>query len=245
MSAEIPQLTNEQREQIRAEEIFRRELQRSLDAQTPPPSGRARAWALLNSSFVLWLLSSVVVSLLAAQYAAFQTNQAERVRTQNLVRRLDTEIGNRIHYAGIDLELIRQNTDYQSRARPDGKETLDWTQGSLHQRIASFLDNSVPNHDPLVAGHQVEVSVYPEYRSSRFHALIIELIRLVPSSETAALQSALSAYLKSVKLGADLSLRRPATLEEQVKAIDAASSLLLSEIQLPRWRVGTSAASSN
>ena len=129
--------------------------------QTPPRFLVGQAVGV--PELVAWAVvpSAVVVTALTTQYAACQADRAERMRIQNLVRRLDTEISNRIYYAGIDLKLIQQNTDYQSRERPDGKETLEWTVSSLYKRMASFLDNSVPNPDWLVAGSRIEVSVFP------------------------------------------------------------------------------------
>lgn len=240
-------LTDEQRQQIRAEEIFRRELRRSIDEQKPPLSRREKVWALLNSSFVLWLLSSVLVSWLTTQYAEYQSAEAERLRRQDLVRRLDTEIGTRIFYAGLHLELVRKNT-VDSGAGPDGKAVLKRTERSLYKDLELFLDNSEVSRN---------VSVFADYRSKNFVPLVIELSELVPADEVTELQSApspsaatsdssavptelqsaLAAFLKVTELGANLSLDRAVGLEEQVKAINATLSLLHTEIQRPRWRL--------
>lgn len=98
-------------------------------------------------------------------------------------------------------------------------------------RTGSFLDNSIVKT-------KRDVSVFTDYRSSNFSALVIELSTVVPTDGVAGLQSALAAYLKCTKLGADLSLQGAATLKDQVKAIDGASALLHTEIQRPCWRLG-------
>ena len=74
--------------------------------------------------------------------------------------------------------------------------------------------------------------------------MITELSTSVPPDELPALRGALSTYLEAVKIGADLSLGRPATLEQQVEAMNAVSRLL-TKIQLPRWRLDMYAPSSN
>lgn len=105
-------LTEEERARIRAEEVFRLETRRELEASKPRPSYREQLWALLNSSFALWFLSSVVLASLGSAYARYQTGQLEQARKVEIKRRLDTEISNRIVEAvtgsRIDVTRIEQ-----------------------------------------------------------------------------------------------------------------------------------------
>jgi hypothetical protein len=54
-------LNNEQRQRLRAEEIFRQEVRRDIEARVQDRSRRAKFWHALNTPFVLWVLSSIVV----------------------------------------------------------------------------------------------------------------------------------------------------------------------------------------
>jgi hypothetical protein len=69
------------RVRIRAEELFREEVRASFCPR--PAKLSARIWILLNSSFVLFLCSSVVLSGISWQYqrqSASQQRQSERER---------------------------------------------------------------------------------------------------------------------------------------------------------------------
>src|SRR5687767_15977276 len=124
-------LSEERRQQISAEEVFRNEVRRSLEAKPTPQSGGAHTWTLLNSSFPLSVLSTLVVGTITGLYTRYETRTAEEVRKQEsveseaarrreLVRDLDIEIGNRIAYATLRLEewkeeITRRKTQYTER----------------------------------------------------------------------------------------------------------------------------------
>ena len=59
-------LTPEERARIRQEEVLRAEIRKELAPASPPPSPQGWQekwwWKILNSTFGIWLLSSVVVA---------------------------------------------------------------------------------------------------------------------------------------------------------------------------------------
>jgi hypothetical protein len=55
-----------------------------------------RLWAFLNSSFGLWVLSSVLLAGATWLYSLSQAHNTEVARKAEVVRRLDAEIGNRL-----------------------------------------------------------------------------------------------------------------------------------------------------
>jgi hypothetical protein len=57
-----------------------------------PKGVSERIWRVLNSAFILWLLSTGAVWLISRAYASWE----ESTGTRELVRRLDLEIGSRI-----------------------------------------------------------------------------------------------------------------------------------------------------
>lgn len=52
-------LTEEEKERIRHEEIFRAEIRESIENDSPSP--KKKTWKFLNSPFGVWLLSSNAV----------------------------------------------------------------------------------------------------------------------------------------------------------------------------------------
>jgi hypothetical protein len=109
-------LNEDDKARIRAEEIFRGEVHLELEAQRPPKPWHERVWSLLNSSFMLWVLSSVVLSVVSFEYARHQARVEQRKLHADLERSLTTEIGNRISMAQnglrIDTMRIKQVTQF-------------------------------------------------------------------------------------------------------------------------------------
>jgi hypothetical protein len=85
-------LSNEERQHLRAEEIFRQEVRRDIEARVQDRSRRAKFWHALNTPFVLWVLSSIVVGSFGWAFSTFQASRDEKARNLELVRKLDTEI---------------------------------------------------------------------------------------------------------------------------------------------------------
>ena len=86
-------LTEEERENIRAEEIFRAEIRASLSGEK---STRVRAWEVLNSAFALWLLSTVAIGLITWSYSTMQEKQARNAASQKTITNIDIEVAQRL-----------------------------------------------------------------------------------------------------------------------------------------------------
>jgi len=177
----------------------------------------ARLWKLLNSSFVLWLLSSVLISGLTALYTHRQSRQAQEVQNRALQRRLDAEIGNRIYSTRLGLEVWRTNI---SRGSPPG------TTRGAYAFVALYLNNTAPN---------VDYAVFGEYRTRTFTSLLIELSTLVDPAELAALRDALAGYQRIAVLSSDTAGDRPDTTEQAIATIDQLLALTEKHFQKPRW----------
>lgn len=108
-------LAEEDRARIRAEEIFRLEVRRELEASQPRPSRRQRLGSWVNSSFGLWVLSSVVLTGLTTAYTYYQSRRAEQVRNAETERRLDTEISGRMSAALALLRIDEQDAVERKR----------------------------------------------------------------------------------------------------------------------------------
>ncbi len=82
--------------EIYREEIYRKEIRREILAARAPESRGARILAFLNTSFGIWLLSSIMVSFITWAYSEHQTKIAIEVRNNSVANRLDLELANKI-----------------------------------------------------------------------------------------------------------------------------------------------------
>jgi hypothetical protein len=89
-------LTPEQKAAIRAEEVFRAEIRNEIASAGRHQQRRRKLWDVLNSSLVIWFLSSVVVAAISWKISDAALNR-ERRETQ---RRLKWEVYNN----GLDFE---------------------------------------------------------------------------------------------------------------------------------------------
>lgn len=177
-------LTEDEKRRIRAEEIFRLEVRAELKAEMPPPSWRQRLGSWLNSSFGLWVLSSIALTGLTTGYTYYQNMRAEEVKKAEAVRRLDLEIAGRISAALAELRalklLIGQNCPPATNADPT----------DAYGTAADYLDN----YFYISEKNPIDLSTYPEYQKRNFRSLIFELKSLVKPADS-QLDAALEVYM--------------------------------------------------
>ncbi len=218
-------LTEEERIRIRAEEVFRLEIRRELEARKPHPSRREQLWLLLNSSFALWFLSSVVLTGLGAAFASHRTRQIAQARRVEIKRRLDTEISNRIAEA---LTGSRTNAGRIEQGQP-------YSPRDIYTDTVGYLDNFFITNP----SNPRDFSIYPDYRNRGFRSLIFELSTVVDSSELPDLREALEGYEQLADL-ADLGDKagggNATGKNESLKAATRSMELLASRVMKDRWR---------
>lgn len=72
-------LSDEQIQQIRTEEALRLEIRKSLqDPESSRGAKKSRLWEFLNSSFGLWLLSTIFVTAIGTTYTQWQGARRDR-----------------------------------------------------------------------------------------------------------------------------------------------------------------------
>ena len=73
-------LNDEDKEKVRAEEIFRYEIRREIESKA------TNKWiAFFNTAFGIWLLSTVVVGLVSVSYKTWQENlQSQKANQRNI-----------------------------------------------------------------------------------------------------------------------------------------------------------------
>src|SRR5215468_1449797 len=110
-------LTDDEKQHLRAEEIFRQEVRREIESRIQSPSRRATFWRALNTPFVLWVLSSILVASFGWAFSTFQASRDAKSRNLESSRKLDTEIANRIQGAlslvdGLEEEIKSGEVSY-------------------------------------------------------------------------------------------------------------------------------------
>ena len=220
-------LTDDEKARIRAEEIFRLEVSRELAASKPRRSPLERAWAFLNSSLGLWVLSSIVLAALTTAFAHYQSNREEQARKAELERRLDTEISSRISSSLAGLRLDKVRIEQGERYQPE------W----IYSTAQSYLDNFFIT-DP---SSRRDFSVYPDYQNRTFRSLVFELRAAVDSPVRQELTTVLAAYEELLNLGSVESTPAQKTpgKDESLEAVKNAVELLDHRLTINRWRSQT------
>lgn len=140
-------LTDEEKKRINAEEVFRKEVQDSLKKEK-----EGKIWQFLNSSFGIWLLSSVVLGLVTFSYQQYEDTSTETKQEKKEIAALDAEIGGRLRYLNTQAASIKTCGDY-----------------------ASFIGSIIEN-----ANYSQEVySVTKDFEGQSFRALLTRLRALV------------------------------------------------------------------
>ncbi len=95
------QLSDAEKERIRLEEVYREEVRKALAGAGSSYEGSLK---VLNSPFILWLLSSVVLAAVPYAYTSYRgAREKRRARTEKLERLL-TDLGTRVVRARADLD---------------------------------------------------------------------------------------------------------------------------------------------
>jgi hypothetical protein len=152
---------------------------REIEAGKPKHSRGKQLWSVLNSSFALWFLSSVVLGGLTAVITTYQKSHSEQMQKTNIQRRLNTEISSRLADGLVALRLDLKRID-------NGQMFFA---SAVFMEAISYLDNRV-----TYGKKSYDFSIYPEYQHRSFRSLIFELSGVVERSTLPALREAEAAY---------------------------------------------------
>jgi len=95
------QLSDEEKERIRLEETYRHEIRKSLEDSKPK---KGRIFKILNSPFVIWVLSAIILSGITSMYARYAA-KAEASKAQSVrIQRIITDLSTRIERARVNLK---------------------------------------------------------------------------------------------------------------------------------------------
>src|ERR1051325_8164326 len=144
-------LTESEMARIRAEEVYREEVRKSLHARSSTPRAVLQ---FFNSGLGLWLLSAIFITGAGAAFQSCQSRQAEARNRAERIDRLDYETSHR--FSRILHALKRSHTSADS---------------PLAASPLKSLDTSYERYD----------SLYPEFSRFSLAALVAELRRIVPT----------------------------------------------------------------
>lgn len=189
------------------------------------PTRYPRLWPFLNSTFGLWLLSSVVVGGLGFVYTQNQNKQAEKLKKLEIaqaeatktaahIERLDLEIGYRLSSTISRLAELHAATN-----RCDATQTAN----SHCKPVKMQLD------EMFLARHQPP-SMFPDFSSYSTLALVAELKRAAPPQE----KSELDKVIYHMTGLFDMLKVNGAPLENP----EAVAGQILDKLRLPRWAKG-------
>ena len=150
-------MTEEDKERIRAEEIFREEVRRDITSR----ERRSRWQALigfLNTSFGLWILTTLLVGGALYLYGRWETHN-----------RLDREISHRLRQA--KLWVIGSEWDQQVAKEHPDKRKFD-QQWFIFRQVVNHLNGTRQDEN---ANSYVHISFYPEFDGRTFDSLVEEL----------------------------------------------------------------------
>jgi hypothetical protein len=222
-------LSSEEKSRIRAEEVFRQEIRRELEARSVPPSCGRKVWTLLNSSFALWFLSSVVIAGLTGIVTTNERTHSVQAQKADHQTRLTTEIGFRVGN-GVNALL----TDEQRIRAGEALSTFD-----VYNEGLNYLDNRV-FYRGGASPEQIDYSVYAEYRDRKFRSLLFELKTAVDTSAIPELAHANARYMEVFELtsAAQVAAEQPrpqnATIEDGEKTLQILRKLEANELWRPR-----------
>jgi hypothetical protein len=143
-------------------------------AQEPQPK-REIIWKIVNSAFVIWFLSTIVVGITTWSYSNWQEQQRGDRELNQKIQRLDAEIS------------YRFDVSNQSRPEyPDDTFVIALCYSPIHveQQSKPLVNNSSE------AQWQTDRYVFPEFKDRSLFSLMWELEQIVPESEKEAITQA-------------------------------------------------------
>ncbi len=157
------ELSQDLRDRILAEETYRSEVRRQLEKQQAAEGSRGKAaLTFLNSPVGIFLLSTVFVGLFTWTFDWVSADRAKFRRQQETIRKLRSEITNRI--ATVD--------QMRERFRAEDKKVVD---GALNGFVIGAKE--------LKSWHRIYSPVFLELRPRSLDSLLWELRDLVPEPE--------------------------------------------------------------
>jgi len=190
-------LAEPDKERIRAEEVFRQEVARSLKV---PLSRVQKLFTFLNSSLGLWLLSAVFLSGFSAAYSHWRDHREAQIQRERMTEKLLIEIDHR--NTAIDGIIDQKSVTFTQHNFAKGALTgVNEVTGKLGE-VRDFYP------------------VFPEYEHRTLYALVTELAGYEPDKgDDTSLKACREELLAIQKLFPSFRVIRPAGAEDSIWAL--------------------------
>ena len=159
-------ITEEDKERIKFEEIFREEIRKIL-REKEQSSFRKKSWKIINSPFGLWLLSTVLVGLVVFFYNDNKLKNEISVNNAATIQKLETETSNRLQH--FKLALTNQEPSKIYYQKDD---------------IAYMIDGVIIGD--VTYARKKPVYIFPEYKERTMNSLLYEIGRLTIDKKQAS-----------------------------------------------------------
>lgn len=154
-------LTEEEKSKIKAEEIFRDELRKSSE-----PDKKGGFWKGLNSPFIIWCLSTVLIGLFTYFFNEYKETQKAVGERESKIDQLDLEIESRISQFWVHLDPLVNHRD----------STLPLKTGISYDSVKTLWEafKNPPTFNPKLV-----TAIYKDYETRTTTSLMIELLALL------------------------------------------------------------------
>ena len=154
-------LTDEEKSKIKAEELFRDEVRKSLN--TDKKSG---FWTFLNSGLGIWFLSTIVIGLFTYFFNEYKETQKITNERDAKIKQLDLEIESRVSQFWVHLDPLVNHVDI----------TLPLKTGISYDTVKVLWKafKNPPSFNPKLI-----TTIYKDYETRTTISLMIELSTLL------------------------------------------------------------------
>ncbi len=159
-------MTDEERKEIREEEIYRDEIRKSLSNKKEQTN---KIWQFFNSSFGIWFLSTIVIGLFTFFFNNYIQNQKEKAERAQKIQKLDLEIESRISQFWVHME---------STTKKLNDTTFTLKEGVGIDSVRIFW-KAFKNPSCSVCENPISIAMYAEFERRSTVSLIIELSSLL------------------------------------------------------------------
>jgi hypothetical protein len=154
-------LTEEEKTKIKAEEVFRDEVRKSLN--TKEKNG---FWTFLNTSLGIWFLSTIMIGLFTYFFNDYNETKKVTNKREDKIKQLDLEIESRISQFWVNLYPLVNQSD----------STLPLKEGISYDTVKVIWEAF---KNPPSFNQNIITSIYKEYEKRTTISLIIELSTLL------------------------------------------------------------------
>ncbi|PSR56069.1 hypothetical protein AHMF7605_22485 [Adhaeribacter arboris] len=186
-------LTPEEKERIRQEEIYRQEIRLDLDKQQETINFKKWAgwWKFVNTSFGIWLLSSVIVGAITFLYSENQKKYTEESKKQAQIDRLSTEITSRLYELFYVSSEINEEFEYLVSDQFRQIDSVNYDEKAISEMDFNLTKSFNTIKKPDLNS---EFIIFPEYSKRNLISLFIELRSIAPKSKIEGLNSCIKVF---------------------------------------------------